>query len=199
MKIDNKVSFGAKYINHINVGKLNGKNYSQVEVPFVEINPLNKNDIDALNDIAKYWIDDKFATNISVTANAIYEDKNPEKIKIYALTSQTDCFEKLNPDNILGVIETENISPFHIHINRFQVKPDYVYNRDLEYAGVGTSILSSLKALCNKITAISECDESTKMFYVRNGFQEHPEGSNAFTWYKDIFEDVFENIFKQYK
>ena len=190
MKTD-KISFGAKFINPINVGKLNGKSYEQVDVSFVEINPLNGDDVHALSEIAKYWENDKFAMNIKETAKIIFKDKSPDGIRIFALTSQGDSFEKLNPDKILGVIETEDMAPFHFHINRFQVKPDYVYKRDLEYSGVGTSILNSLKKMCNKISAISESDQSVRNFYERNGFYETSKGSNFYTWYKDYFADIF--------
>ena len=190
MKTD-KISFGAKFINPINVGKLEGKAYNQVDVSFVEINPFNADDVSALENIAKYWKDDKFAMNISVTADKIHKSKSADGIRIFALTSQGDSFEKLNPDRILGVVETEDMAPFHFHINRFQVKPDYVYKRDLEYSGVGTAILNSLKEMCNKLSAISESDQSVKSFYERNGFDETFKGSNFYTWYKDYFEEIF--------
>ena len=186
-----KLSFGAKYINPINVGKLEGKACKQVDVSFVEINPFNKEDRFALSEIAHYWEHDKFAGNISVCADLINESKSADGIKIFALTSQGDSFEKLNPEKILGVIETEDTAPFHIHINRFQTKPDYVYKKDLEYSGIGTSILNSLKEMYNKISAISESDQSVRKFYERNGFYETSKGSNFFIWYKDYFADIF--------
>ncbi|MBO6088373.1 GNAT family N-acetyltransferase [bacterium] len=190
MKTD-KISFGARFINPVNVGKLDGKTYRQVDVSFVEINPFDADDIKALRNIAKYWKDDKFITDISVNADMIFKEKSADGIKIYALTSQGDSFEKLEPDRILGVIETEDNAPFHIYINRFQVKPDYVYKRDLEYSGIGTAILNSLKEMCNKISAISERDEYVRKFYERNGFYETSDKSNFYTWYKDYFADIF--------
>lgn len=190
MKTD-KISFGAKFINPINVGKLDGKAYNQIDVSFVELNPFNSDDVSALRQIAKYWENDKFAMNIKETAEMIFKDKSADGIKIYTLTSQGDSFEKLNPDKILGVIEIEDAAPFHIHINRFQTKPEYIYGYKPEYKGVGTSILNSLKEMCNKISAISEDDKSTRSFYERNGFYETSKGSNFYTWYKDYFAEIF--------
>lgn len=190
MKTDN-ISFGAKFVNPINVGKLERKTYNQVDVSFVEINPLNRDDIYALSEIAKYWENDKFAMNIKESAEMILKDKSPDGIKIYALTSQGDSFEKLNPDKVLGVIETEDVSPLNIHINRFQTKPEYVYDYNPEYKGVGTAILNSLKERFNKMTAISMPDQSVRRFYERNGFYESLKGSNFYTWYKDYFADIF--------
>ena len=190
MKTD-RISFGAKYINPINIVKLEEKVYKQAEVSFVKLNPYNASDVLALRQIAKYWENDKFAGNISVCADAIYDGKSADGIKIFALTSQSDSFEKLNPDKILGVIETEDTAPFHIHINRFQTKPEFVYGYKPEYKGVGTAILNSLKEMYNKISAISEADKYTRSFYERNGFYESSKGSNFYIWYKDYFADIF--------
>ena len=191
MEINNNVSFGAKFINKINVGKLENKAYKQVKAAFVEIDPFNESDMFALEDIVKSWQNDRFAEDIKETAKLIFKNNTQNDIKIFALTSQQDTFEKLNPDNILGLVETEGVIPFNCHINRFQVKPDYVYKLNLEYRGIGTSILNSLKKMFNKITLISEKDKSVRNFYERNEFAEHPNGSNFYIWYKDYFSSAF--------
>lgn len=182
---ENKISFGAKFINPINVRKLKEKSYNQAGISFVEINPLCADDVSALKYIAEHWEKDKYAINISNVANMIFKGKSSDKTRIYALTTQGDSFEKLNPDKILGVVEAEEFLPFYIHINRFQVKPEYINK------GFGTAILNSLEEIYRKISLIAENDEYVKKFYERNGFYETSNGSNFYTWYKDYFADIF--------
>ncbi len=181
MKTDN-ISFGAKFINPINVGKFNGKTYRQVDVSFVEISPFSVNDISALKDIATYWENDKFAGNIYFSAEKIYKTKSQDGIRIFALTTQVDSFEKLDADKILGVIETEKRGERAIHFNDLQAKPDCVYAVQPEYKGIGDAISNSLKKIYNKMTAKSAPDLSVKRFYERNGFVESDKHPNFYTW-----------------
>ncbi len=193
MKIENQYSpvFGAKLINnHVNVGKLQqgATRYCNSEVSFVEIEPDNVNDIKALKNCSEYWSYAKFSDNIYHAACAARnESKYYENNKVYALTSQTDSFEKLDDDKILGLVHVSPIEQNSLFIEHLQVKPDIIFVNKPEYKGVGTGILDSLKELTNKITLFPTKDKSVRDFYERNGFFEFPPGSNIFTWVKEIF------------
>lgn len=192
MKLENKISFGAKFINNINVGKLNKNSYIQDHVSFIEINPFNPNDIKALENIAKYWEHDKFAGNIYIKAKELSRRFNPEDAsKIYALTCQMSNFEKLIDTKILGV--TDGFVPFrnkkYINLDHLQVNPDFIYGFKKEYKGNGTSILNCLKNIYNRISLISLPSFSVKNFYIKNEFVEFPLNSNKFEWVKNVLDE----------
>ena len=192
MRIENQYSpeFGAKLINNINIGKLQEgvTRYCDTKVSFVEIEPHNVDDISALQNCSKYWSYAKFADTIYHAACAIRNDsKFYKQNKVYALTSQTDTFEKLDEDKILGMV---HVSPFEdksLFIEHLQVKPDLIFLNKPEYKGTGTGILTSLKELTHKISLFPTKDKSVRDFYERNGFFEFPPGSNIFAWVKELF------------
>lgn len=192
MKVEYQCSpaFRAKFVNSINIGKLNNSfaKYADSKVSFVEIEPHNDMDIDALEKCSKYWSYAKFTDNIyqvaySIRNNSKYHNKN----KVYALTSQTDKFEKLHQDKILGLIHVSPLEDKTIFIDHLQVKPDIIYTNKPEYKGVGTGILTSLKLLADKIKLFPTKEKSVRDFYERNGFFEFTVGSNIFTWVKALY------------
>ena len=192
MKVTNQYppSFGAKFINNVNIGKLcDGiSGYLDCNACFVEIDPGNVSDIKALKDVSKTWSYAKFADNIY---NAACELRNENELfrnnKVYALTVQQDKFEKLNENDILGLVHTGALEGDALFIEHLQVKPDIIYLNKPDYKGAGTAILNSLKNLTSKIFLFPAKEESVKNFYVLNGFFEYPPASNIFTWVKDIF------------
>ena len=181
MRIENQYSpcFGAKFINNVNIGKLQQgvAKYCNCEVSFLEIDPHNTGDIKALENCSKYWSYAKYADSIYHAASALRNDSKYYKDnKVYVLTSQTDVFEKLNDDKILGMVHVSPFADKSLFIEHIQVKPDIIYVNKPDYKGVGTGILNSLKELTHKISLFPTKDESVRNFYERNGFFEFPVG-----------------------
>ncbi len=192
MRIENNYSqsFGAKFVNNVNIGKLQSgaKRYCNDSVSFVEIEPNNVDDINALENCSKHWSYAKFADNIyHAVCAARNESKYYKDNRVYALTVQTDTFEKLNEDDILGLVHVSPLENNSLFIEHLQVKPDIIFVNTPEYKGVGTGILNSLKQLTNKITLFPTKDKSVRDFYERNGFFEFPPGCNIFMWVKELF------------
>ena len=105
--MNNNISFTAKFISPATVKKLtpNGK-YVDIEVSAVKLASKNKDDLSALEKINKEWGADTYASNIldeASSTNEFYKDYRPT---VYAITTQRDNFEKLEPEKVLGLAET---------------------------------------------------------------------------------------------
>lgn len=203
MNIDNnfdkKINFNSRFLDYTNISKIseNTRRYWPAKVSFTEIDVNNKNDLRALHDIKGNWESDTYCSTIynnaiSKSSGNILYDKN----RIFVLTSQKNCFEKMDSDKILGLAEVrEDITKTHGHLCHLQVKPEYYEFKDPEFKGVGTSIINMLKQMYNKISLISLSTHHVKEFYRKNDFVEVPEHSNSFVWIKDILSmlDFFNN------
>ncbi len=191
MRIENcnNTLFKAKFVNVEKVGKAlnNGHGYSNQHVSFVKIDPSNSGDIKALEYAAKYWENDKFALNIYYAACAL---KNKSKYyknhEVYALTTQTADYEKLEKKDILGLVQVSPLEDKSMFIEHFQVNPELVNNMQPKYKGVGTAILYLLKQLNNKISCFPLADKSVKDFYIKNGFKKYPDVLNYYVWQKTV-------------
>ena len=193
MKIQNSYapSFGAKYLNNCFIGKLDESTnkYNQVPSSFIQIDPKNENDIEALANVAKYWRNSKFSTNIYYAACASRnESKYYKNNKIFALTSQLSDFDRLDDLKILGIVNVNELEPKHFFGEHIEVHPDIVYSVIPEYKGVGTALDKSLKQFCNKMSIFPLKLKSVRDFVKRNGYIEHPSNTNLFVWYRDLFE-----------
>lgn len=194
MKIVNSnLSFTAKLIqDRVNIGRLEDDGrYHDFKSNLVEIDPKCDNDVKALKNAVKYWENDKFGMK---ACYAVQAAKNDSKYyihhKVYALTAQQDKFEKLNPDEILGVVHVVPLSgrSKELFVEHVQANPNYLNKINPKYVGIGTAMINSLKDLCNMMTLFSSKEKSVKDFYAKNGFCEYPPNTNAYTWIKDIFD-----------
>lgn len=186
MEINKNVSpyFGAKFINAVAIGKnSHHKNkYFDDLVSFVQIEPTNPDDIEAVKNAALYWKDDKYALNISYAAETL---KDNIESSVYALTSQKSNFQFLDSDKILGLMHTTTFPNDTKFIEHIQVYPELINEKNPEYKGVGTGILNSLKQLSNMIVCFPASGLSVKSFYLKNGFREKHEKSNCYVWAKN--------------
>jgi hypothetical protein len=187
MKINGNYSpsFSAKLVSTKQIGKLVKNAYQNDVVSFVEIEPHNANDINALGNAAKEWLYGDFACNVYHAACSIRDDsKYYKNSKVYALTSQNSNLEKLDSKNILGLVHVEKFSEGNLFIEHIVANPEIIKSRTPEYNGIGTAILRSLKELCYKISCFPSKTESVIKFYYKNGFVEISAGTNCFVWYK---------------
>lgn len=183
------ISFGAKLINTTQIKKLipQTNSYASKEVSVVEFDPDNIQDVFALSDAASSWVSEKYASNISHSANCLFQNMIDRKVnKVFVLTEQLKNLESLEEDKILGMADIKKIGDKSIELNNIQVKPDYPINfTNPCYKNVGTRILDSLKGLYEKIE-LTAAKGSVKDFYVKNGFRVSDETRNTFVWEKVI-------------
>lgn len=169
----NSVSFGAKFVQNASVKKYlaNEGKYVKDRVSFLKIDTNNVSDIKALETVAHYWVNEKYANTISCRAKSIFEGMRVGGGKIYAISAQKENLKQLDPDRILGLVEIDELNPRIIHINHIQVKPDYIYTKTSEYKGIGTAMLDGLKSLYKAIFLTSLREKSVRNFYEKNGFR----------------------------
>lgn len=174
-KITPNINFGARHVMDMNVGKLNGDKYVQKDVAFVELDPTDKKDRNALKKIAHDWGYYCFAEDIYNEVNLCLKD-NPEKGQVFALTTQARNFENLDPDSVLGLAEinTKDKKKLHtVYIERLQTNPEYLdaYEKP-QYRGIGTSIHKCLfkEYQGNRITLNAVPLTSVLEHYEKNGY-----------------------------
>ena len=168
------LNFQAKLIEQTQAKKLvyPEKDYQSVNLSFVEIEPANKRDINALREVAENWDCATFATDIYTTARALSRKSlDSESYKIYALSSQRQNFDQLISDDILGIAEFKKDGANTGNLNFLQVDPDLIMSYDKpRYKYIGTGILNSLKSLYSKAITLTSV-YSAALFYEKNGFK----------------------------
>ena len=188
MRIGNSTSplFKAKYINYTEIRKKDFyPNYLRKQASFIQIEPENDYDINALEDISNYWTAGGFAKNIYYMACAIRnKSKFYKNHKVYALTSQKEDFEKPDSRKFLGIIGICQENENKTFIEYIQANPEIIYSREPEFKGIGTAIMDSLKNLCEKIYCYPSQTKSVIDFYLKNGFVKKPDTLNHYFWEK---------------
>ena len=180
----NSTSFQAKYINNANILKRTSKNvFKSLDTSFVEIDPMNINDIKALDKISQYWVD-SYAVNMSYVTKAMHEGSlSTNDFKIFALTKQLKDFNNLKSSDILGLVEITPKGKGSIHINYLQTDPEQVYAIEPDYNKIGSRILDSLKNLYNTIT-LRPIPGGVVKFYEKNEFLPTKENPKVYKWTK---------------
>lgn len=183
------LNFGAKYVKEAQVKKYNPikNSYDSLNVSFVEMEPDNIEDYFAINDIVRYWYDEKYASNIAYSLSLLRNNCLPrDSYKIYALTTQKDKFDLLNIEEILALGEVFEKTPKKtLELNYLQVDPKLVYSyKQRDYKDVGTAFLNVLKSFdkVKSIVLTSAC--SAAVFYKKNGFKLTDVERFRFVWEK---------------
>lgn len=175
MQIDTypKTSFGAKFIRTAIIKKVasNLEEYIPVKSSFIEIDSNNLNDVKAVSNIAKYWENEKYASNIDFTVKTLNKKGNDGSTKVFAISTQEKELEKLDDEKILGVAEIEKVTN-GLNVRYLQVNPAYIYNSQRIYKYIGSEILNCLKNYYGEpITLNSVRSYAVRRFYENNGFK----------------------------
>ena len=170
----NSVNFNANFVNDkVKIKKLvkgSLDSYEDCKAYLVKIDCYNRNDINVLCDISRFWQQGNLATNIYYAACAVRNGSKYYKgHEVYALTTQKSDYNQLDCDKVLGLIHTSYEPDGTILIEQLQANPDIIYAIQPEYKGIGSGILASLKDFTNKICCHPSPASVTK-FYEKNGF-----------------------------
>lgn len=179
-----EINFRASLVAQTNVMKLgkHSRKYTPAEVSFVKIDRDSKADIKALKDVKKLW-------PYSFASNIYKEASNSEyPVDVYALTTQEKDFEYLNPNNIIGLVETSNRYKGSLYLEYLQTDPQYIADEDTDkplYKQIGTTILNLLKNL--KTTEIIQLAPTFSAidFYEKNDFEIDPMDEGVIVWRKN--------------
>lgn len=177
-----EINFKASLINKPTVMKKNWLSckYSPKEVAFVKLDTQSMTDVNTLKKLKNIW-------PLTFVSNILRDiSLNSDLVNVYALTLQKDSFEKLEPDEFLGVAEITN-EDNEVCLEYLQTNPQYMYDEDMterKFKGVGKTILDSIKNLQHIKTIIVHPLFSVISFYEDNGFL---MGKNESTmiWKKD--------------
>ena len=172
------VNFGAHLVSRSSVPYRNPdtENVELQPVAFVRYDRHNSADLETLLAVENLWQKPNIATRIR---HAAYNIKNGYNNNgdIYALTTQTDSFEKLDPDKILGMAAISENNPYEIFLSNIIARPD-----DITHNKVGTTILDKLKNMYDSIELFS--NEGVEGFYIRNGFRKVEDYKSHYLWKK---------------
>ena len=167
------INFKAQYIQPA-VIKQKGVNnqYQDYKVSIAELKIDSQEDFIALNNLNCDWDNCKSLTNdIAKIFNALYAKTKPsEGEHFYVATVQKDNYNKLDKDNILGIIHTRKTNN-GIEIENLQVSPETNYSAVVrQFKEVGQSLINLVIKL-NKNTPITLIAEySVTPFYEKLGF-----------------------------
>ena len=163
------LNFGAKYINTTQIKKYDyfEQKYFPMQVSFVEMEPANKSDREALYDLLAEWKECEFVAPIVDSFEYLSNEDN----KVYALTLQGRDFDKLKSSEIVGLANMDITKGNIPELSFLQVDPDLLHKKESPvYKNVGTGIINSLKQIYNKAIQLVSMYSVTE-FYVKNGFE----------------------------
>ena len=174
------ISFGASFIHNVNILENKGNSFRPRSIPFVELDINDSNDKKVIDKINKKW-----NTNITNIMNEIIDEEigKNTKIHVYAVTTQTDSFQKLKDKQICGtamLLETPKLN----ELVTLQTKPSLI-TKDNSYVprkGIGSAIIRRLQEMYkDKPMFLYSVEESTG-FYEKLGFKrEGPDSHYIWT------------------
>lgn len=171
----NTVNFTANLLKRTQIQKrIDGEKFSPVDACIVELDKNDPDDVKSLHDTSFLWNDEgaKYATNVYHEAVKGYEYDDVDYEHYFALTTQKDNFEKLNPDEVLGLMLFSNSRYDTDEITWFQVRPNTNTGQSWhrEYKGVGKAMVDLIKQVNYfKPVHVTSSPEAVE-FYKKQGF-----------------------------
>lgn len=170
----NAINFRARFIQKVPIQKYNNKtqSYEPIRANFLELDPKNSRDVDAVCNISETWKGQLFAGDIANRAEKIERGELSEhNNKIYLLTTQKKKFHRLDDGKILGAMLIERKLAEPDEIRYFQVKPTLKYGiKNRKFAHVGEAMLESAKRIYNKAITLFSLAGAVG-FYKKHGFK----------------------------
>ena len=171
----NKTSFGAIYISDTEVQKYNyiKEKFEPYKASFVQIDPNNKNDVIAVQNITDNWEDSLFTEVISKAVKKLRDGELENNIfKVYAITD----------DDILAIGEISQYAKKNIRLDYLQVNPDLNNYEQKSFKNTGSAFLNMLKSLKGIKSIILTSLYTTMDFYEKNGFTMIDPYNLIFRW-----------------
>lgn len=157
-----------KKINH------NKQNLENVNVNFVSLNPLESNDALALKQTChRCWNNANIANRINYNFQNFKSNKNCDNIEFFALTEQSQNFNKLNPQKILGITQISKLSSNDVFIDLLQTSPEHnYYASNALYKKIGKCIVNSIEKLFpDKDIFVCPATLDSEIFFLKVGFR----------------------------
>jgi hypothetical protein len=176
------ISFNAKYIGNVHIQKRKFLKYKPYEVSLVELKKADQSDLSAMSRIARDW---------RGAIKYLIGNIEPSE-RILGITTQTDNFEKLDSNKLLGIMQYYDEKK-SILLARIQTRPDTkyckvkspltsIFKQKREYKGIGGVLIDKLLELRNgkKVYLIAKKDAIP--FYIKKGFKLDSVSERAMTY-----------------
>ncbi len=173
------ISFGATYISSALVQKNDHKKDTKkdVEVSFIELDPKNKVDLEAVHGVCEKWnlkdsyLDIRYLFFMFCARRGF--SKGAPNTKFYAITTQKDNFNNPKTDDMLAVAEVEELDKDKLELKFLHVEPKHNNDSDSNsrFKYVGTALLDSLKNISKNKNIVVDSALSAVEFYKKNGFK----------------------------
>ncbi len=191
MKIQNSynLNFGAKFVQKTAISKLENGNTSEEAASIVELLSNDKNDIKSFEKTVKGWQKgDEFGLCIFDDLEDIRDKKMSKDVyKVYALTTQSDNFEKLDSSKILGASTLKLVNEKENHIRFLQVSPKcYFENKQRGYKSIGKAFIDFFKSQSKNKSLLVQAYFSAANFYEKMGFEIIDVNNLIYSWSKLI-------------
>lgn len=165
------ITFKAHLVSTTTAKKIiNKQDLKDVELNFVRLNPSASEDVVSLNDTCYLWGNNaEFANRI----NTYFQKDNSRNLQFFAITEQSQNFNKLNPKQILGLAQTSDSGSGNVFIEQLQVSPEHNhYAKRAAFKNLGTSIVDSIKKLfSDKDIFVCPATLGAELFYLKTGFR----------------------------
>lgn len=123
------INFTANHIKNVNIAKKYYNSYKPCKVALVEMDPMNRKDVEAIGKTVKNWdiTFTEFAYEDMIQAR---EDKELlSQLHVYALTKQKSNYDKMKSSDILGVLELKQRYEDGNKIEALQTKPVFMNDK----------------------------------------------------------------------
>lgn len=173
------INFTANFLKTVKIPKrTTDGTFSNAKVSLVELDKNDKVDKNSLLKVSKLWNEKEFnyAPEIYYDAAKSFEYENVVKEHYYAVTTQSENFEKLEPEKILGLnVFSETTKPEN-EINWLQTNPAHKYGsiEQREYKGIGKTIVEYIKEHHRDKNIAVFAAEDAINFYKNLGFKNRP-------------------------
>ncbi len=169
------ITFKAQFIKTANIKRKGiDSKYHDYQANIVELNTNSNADYITLNKTNCEWGNCKtILHDIAKIFNFLHlKERESQQERFFALTKQTENFENLDENKILGVLQTKRQKDNTLEIENFQVSPDTNYDAIFrKYKHTGKALLESIKEIFEKDNKIVlEAEKSAIPFYEKYGF-----------------------------
>lgn len=181
------INFTANHLRYVNVARRSAEGYKPCRASLVEMECSNRRDIEAINATASIW-EDSLTAFVSSDMQKAARKKPQDTFHVYAITTQKEDFENINPEKILGVVHiTENVKGLGHKVEVLQTNPDYMYDRTTtakrEYKNVGRGLISFIKEKFNDKPLYLYPTKDAVKFYEKQGFTSEKVADTNYMFY----------------
>ncbi len=169
------INFTANFIKNTTIQQCNKKSQNDKEVALVELDINDNNDTECLYNVAKDWDTKGFSYAFNIYSDAIKgcQYENVDKEHYIAITKQSDNFDMLEPEKVLGLTLVSELNNNTNEISWFQVDPknNTKTHCDRTYEKVGSAMMNYVKETYNQKPIYVQAVQDAVPFYEKCGFR----------------------------